>query len=88
LFTGIHEASFPFSSKQRGCTAGAEAVIPSKRNRTTPREHDRDMYGWRHLVENLLAGAREFRAITTRHDRTDESLAAGIHPVADVVAMS
>jgi len=46
------------------------------------------MYGWRHLVENLLAGAREFRAITTRHDRTDESLAAGIHPVADVVAMS
>jgi len=43
-------------------------------------EHDRNMYGWRHLVENLLAGAREFRAIATRHDRTDESFAAGLAP--------
>ncbi len=29
---------------------GADAVIPSRRNQTEPREHDRKMYGWRHLV--------------------------------------
>ncbi len=65
---------------------GAEAVIPSKRNRTEPREHDREMYGWRHQVENFFAKIKEFRAIATRYDRTDASFAAGIHLVAGVVA--
>ena len=65
---------------------GAKAVIPPRRNRTEPREHDRDMYGWRHLVENFFAKTREFRAIATRCDKTDESFAAGIHLVAGVVA--
>ena len=47
---------------------GAEAVIPARRNRTEPREHDRDVYGWRHLVENFFAKIKEFRAIATRQD--------------------
>ena len=46
---------------------GAEAVIPPRRNRTEPREHDRDMYGWRHLVENFFAKIKELRAIATRY---------------------
>jgi len=50
------------------------------------RAHDRDVYGRRHPVENFFAGTREFRAITTRYDRTDGSFAAGIHLVAGVVA--
>jgi len=37
-------------------------------------------------VENLFARIKEFRAITTRHDKTDVSFAAGIHLVAGVVA--
>jgi len=65
---------------------GAEAVIPSRRSRKVPRPHDRDIYGWRHLVENFFSKIKEFRAIATRHDRTDESFAAGIHLVAGVVA--
>ncbi|MCY4287450.1 MAG: hypothetical protein OXC63_02535, partial [Aestuariivita sp.] len=58
----------------------------AERNRTAPRAHDGDMCGWRHPVESLFAKTREFRAITTRYDRTDGSFAAGIHLVADVVA--
>jgi len=65
---------------------GAEEVIPSRRSRTVPRAHDRDIHGWRHPVESLFAGTGELRAIATRHDRTDGSFAAGIHPVAVVVA--
>ncbi len=57
---------------------GAEAVIPSRRSRTVPRAHDRDVCGWRHLVESLFAKTREFRAIATRYDKTDASFAAGI----------
>ncbi len=67
---------------------GAEAVIPPKRNRAAPREHDREMYGWRHLVDSFFAKTREFRAIATRYDRTAASFAAGIHLVAGVVAAS
>ncbi len=65
---------------------GAEAVIPSRRNRTARRGRDRDVYGRRRPVESFFAGTREFRAIATRYDRTDGSFAAGIHPVAGVVA--
>ncbi len=65
---------------------GAEAAVPSKRSRTVPRAHDREVYGWRHLVESLFAKIKEFRAIATRHDKTDASFAAGIRLVAGVVA--
>ncbi len=65
---------------------GAEAVIPSRRNRTAARGRDRDVYGRRRPVENFFAGTREFRAIATRYDKTEGSFAAGIHPVAGVVA--
>jgi len=37
-------------------------------------------------VENFFARIKEFRAIATRHHRTDGSFAAGIHPVAGVIA--
>ncbi len=67
---------------------GAEAVIPARRNRTVPREHDREMYGWRHLVDSFFAKIKEFRAIATRYDRTAASFAAGIHLVVGVVAAS
>ncbi len=43
---------------------GAEAAVPSRRSRTVPRAHDRDVYGWRHLTESLFA-------------KTGESFAAG-----------
>jgi len=44
------------------------------------------MYGWRHPVENPFAKTGGFRATAARYDRT-ESFAAGIHPVAGVVAV-
>ena len=44
------------------------------------------MYGRRRPVESFFAGTGEFRAIATRHHRTDGSFAAGIHPVAGVLA--
>jgi len=34
---------------------GAAAVIPPKANRKAAISFDRDMYGWRHLIENTFA---------------------------------
>src|SRR3954454_14841126 len=55
---------------------GAAAVIPPKANRRTAIHFDRDMYRWRHLIENTFAKLKEFRAVATRYDKTDTSYAA------------
>ena len=65
---------------------GAEAVIPAKKNRTDPRDHDREMDKWRHQIENLFAKLKESRAVATRYDKTDAIFAAAIDLVAGVVA--
>ena len=51
-----------------------------------PREHDREMYKWRHRTGNVFARIREFRAVATRHDKIDAGFAAVIHLVSGVVA--
>ncbi len=66
--------------------SGAMAVIPARRHRTVPRHHDREMYKWRHRIENFFARIKEFRAIATRYDKTEASFAAAIHLVSGVVA--
>ena len=65
---------------------GAAAVIPSKANRKTAIAHDKVMYRWRHLIENVFAKLKEFRAVATRYDRTDESFQACIHLAAAIIA--
>ena len=53
---------------------GAAAVIPPKVNRKTIISFDRDMYRWRHLIENTFAKLKEFRAVATRYDKTRHQL--------------
>ena len=52
---------------------GASAVIPPRANRKHQFAYDREMYRWRHLVENYFAKIKEFRGIATRYDKTDTS---------------
>src|SRR5215207_2439953 len=65
---------------------GAAAVIPPKVNRKTIISFDRDMYRWRHLIENTFAKLKEFRAVATRYDKTDTSYTATIHLAAAIFA--
>ena len=57
---------------------GATAVIPPKSNRKALIDYDRDMYRWRHLVENFFAKLKEFRAIATRYDKCPENYLAAV----------
>ncbi len=66
-------------------TAGKAAVIPSKANRKLQRDYDRDLYKARHLIENFFAKIKQFRAITTRHDKTARNFLAGVHLAAATV---
>ena len=65
---------------------GAAAVIPPKANRKAVISFDRDMYCWRHLIENSFAKLKEFRAVATRYDKTDTSYTATIHLAAAIIA--
>jgi transposase len=65
---------------------GATAVIPPKANRKQQRDHDRDTYKWRHLIENYFTKIKEFRGIATRYDKTDCSYAANWFLVATLIA--
>jgi transposase len=54
----------------------AAAVIPSKSNRVIHIPHDKEVYKWRHLVENYFSKIKEFRGVNTRYDKTDTSYEA------------
>jgi transposase len=49
---------------------GAEAVIPSRKNRTQPREYDRERYKDRNLVERFWNKIKHYRRIATRYEKT------------------
>ena len=46
--------------------AGAGAVIPSKKNRTVPIEHDDEIYKERNQIERATNGLKRFRAVENR----------------------
>ena len=50
--------------------AGKTAVIPSKANRKINRAYDKHIYKARHLIGNVFAKLKQFRAIATRYEKT------------------
>ena len=66
---------------------GAKAVIPPRRNRKVCIDYDREIYKWRHLVENFFARIKEFRRIATRYDKTDTSFSAMIFLTSTILAL-
>jgi len=58
---------------------GAKAVIAQHPRRAKPLAIDKEMYKWRHLIENFFGKLKEFKRIAMRADKTDSSFAAMIH---------
>ena len=52
--------------------SGMEAIIPSRRNRKSPRPMDWARYLARHLVENLFQRMKILRRVATRFEKLDE----------------
>ena len=51
----------------------AEAVIPSRARRKTAREHDKELYKERNLIERMFNKLKHFRRVATRYDKLDIS---------------
>jgi transposase len=66
---------------------GALAVIPSKADRAGCIPYDREMYKWRHLIENFFCKIKAFRRIATRYEKTDACFAGFINFVAALLAV-
>ena len=58
---------------------GAEAVIPSLKNRAVQRDYDRDRYKDRNLAERFWFKAKQYRRVATRYDKTARNFLAFIH---------
>jgi transposase len=58
---------------------GAKVVISQRPKRKAPLEIDRELYKWRHLIENFFCKLKEFKRIAMRSDKTDTSFEAMIY---------
>lgn len=64
---------------------GAKIVISQHPRRTKPIPLDREMYKWRHLIENFFCKLKEFKRIAMRACKTDRSFEAMIYLAAAVI---
>ena len=58
---------------------GAQVVISQRPRRKHPLDIDMEDYKWRHLIANFFRKIREFKRISMRGDKTDQSFAAMIY---------
>lgn len=64
---------------------GAEAVIPSKKNRLVQRLIDRNLYRDRNKIERFFSRLKQFRRLATRYDKTASSFLGMIHFVSAIL---
>ena len=57
---------------------GAKIVISQMPRRKAPLATDKEIYKWRHLIENFFCKLKEFKRTAMRSDKTDTSFAAMI----------
>ncbi|NHO54201.1 IS5 family transposase [Acetobacter estunensis] len=64
---------------------GATVVISQHPRRSKPLLLDREIYKWRHLIENFFCKLKEFKRIAMRADKTDKSFSAMIYLAAAII---
>ena len=66
---------------------GAEAVIPTQKNRAAPRKIDRHVYRERNVVERFWAHAKQFRRVATRYEKKAANFLAFVQIAAMMVIL-
>jgi transposase len=65
---------------------GAEAVIPSKKNRNVPRDYDKHLYKERKKVEWFINLLKQYRRVATRYEKTARNFLGFVH-VASIIIL-
>jgi putative transposase len=58
---------------------GAQAMIPSKKNRLVQRAIDRNLYRDRNKIERFFSRLKQFRRLATRYEKTASSFLGMVH---------
>ena len=58
--------------------AGADPLIPGRRNRKRTIRYDKDSYRGRHLIENAFFRLKDFRRVATRYDKLAANFLSGV----------
>jgi transposase len=66
--------------------ARAEAVIPPKSNRKSPRDYDTDLYKERNLVERFMNRIKHHRRVATRYEKTARNFLSFVY-VASIMVL-
>lgn len=64
---------------------GAQAVIPSRKNRRQQRAIDRELYKDRNKVERFFNRIKHYRRVATRYEKTGRNYLAMLHVVSAMV---
>ena len=75
------------SFRQTLVEQGTTPVIPGKKNRLNPIEHDRHIYKERNIVERFFQKIKRFRRIATRYDKTARMYLTGVMFVSVLLAL-
>ena len=65
---------------------GAEAVIPSRKNRKVARDYDKHLYKERKKVEWFINLIKQFRRVATRYEKTGRNFLGFVH-VASIMVL-
>jgi len=90
-----HDAEAFIADKAYDCDAvvaaakrqGAEAVIPSKKNRKVARKYDEHLYKERKKVEWFINLIKQYRRVATRYEKTAHNFLGFVHMAAIMVLL-
>jgi len=63
----------------------AKIVISQRPQRKQPLEIDREIYKWRHLIENFFCKIQDYKAIAMRCEKTDRNFSSMINLCAAII---
>ena len=66
---------------------GAEAVIPTQKNRKVQRSIDRERYKDRNLAERFWSKVKQYRRVATRYEKTARNFLAVVHVASSMVLL-
>ena len=61
-----------------GLDTGMAVYIHPKKNRKVQRKYNKDLYKWRHIIENIFLMLKGRRGIATRYTKNTDSLPVAI----------
>ncbi len=65
--------------------SGSIAVVPSRANRTEPREIDQYLYRERHLIECFINKLKQYRRVFSRFETLSKNYLSFIHFVSSLI---